>query len=588
MDIPKRLKEEEIKSEDDIRDISEESDNKEKEINNISDLVLVHLTNYIPEGGVIRTPKDAGATLGGSFMGHKLEIPRERNTVHFTINGEVTNNTGGSFKGRKYAIIIPLKNIDKEKIAGGNLADIYTEGSLQIPEGSYILCPNPEQIEGQIGDKLQAVEYETTEETKAVDGYANLLISKLGYKVEGVGEDVWSNQDDTSKAQSILKEEGYLPNGVIRHSDSKFRKSEFFLEANKRKKKNVKILLENEINMDYPEDNIYQISRSKLAYGTTINYKETEYIEDLYEKLKQIGLEIPESVKKEIESISKGNFEKTEEMEELDSRVKDNFDLDDERCNLPGFILKRRIIGEIELKKIANKIKESPEKKELIGVLKLLKEKGIDYTTGDRKIEFLQELGINISDMESTILKNKNLLKMYIHILEIKDVPFSELSEKDQALALEFKNVYERSGKKCGDYYIGYDYIEKEDGTAKYCFQLINSKNNFNLSQEEIKKLGNEIIGEGKNTGKPVLDFDMAIKPEESVAEYCRRYEEYKNKVLNIVEERENEPDEKVPVDKLGKETLEEQKDTKRKKDMEGILYTRMQEFTLKYDKGSK
>ena len=575
MDIPKNLKENEIKTDEGIRDITREQKNNEKEIKSISDLVLVHLTDYIPKDGIIRTPKEAGATLSTSFLGHKFETPRERKTIHFTLNGEVTNNTGGSFHGRKYAIIIPLKNIDKEKIAGGNLADIYTNGSLKIPEGSYILCPSREHIEGQIGDNLQVIEYETTDITQSVDGYANLLISKLGYKVERVGFDEWTNDSDTKKAQSILNKEKYIANHFGRHADSRYMRAENILQANNALKLITKILLENEIDIDYPEYKIY------LTDDGIIDFKEPEYVEDLYKKLKEIGLEIPDSVKQEIESINRGDYEKTDEIEEVFSRARDDIDLRTETdYYLPGLMLKRRIIGEIELKKIAQEIKEISEGIEPNEVLSLFKEKGIDYTTGNRRIEFLQELGLNLSDMELAIISNNDLLKQYAHILDIKDIPYSELSEEDQILANKFRRIYETADKKSGNYYIISDLNYQDDGTIKEYLALGNITNNFKLSQEEIEKLGSEFLGEGLNE-RSILNFELGFKQNESLSEYCERFETYKEKILKAVGEIQNKQNEEITVDRLGKETLEEQKDTKGKNDMENLLNIRLQEFVL-------
>lgn len=48
-------------------DLNQTFDDKGKEITDISDLVLVHKTDYIPTDGVIKSTRDAGALLNHHF-----------------------------------------------------------------------------------------------------------------------------------------------------------------------------------------------------------------------------------------------------------------------------------------------------------------------------------------------------------------------------------------------------------------------------------------------------------------------------------------------------------------------------------------
>ena len=278
---------------------------------------------------------------------------------------------------------------------------------------------------------------------------------------------------------------------------------------------------------------------------------------------------------------NKGDYEKTDEIEEVFSRSRDDIDLRTETdYYLPGLMLKRRIIGEIELKKIAKEIKEISEGIKPNEVLLFFKEKGIDYTTGNRRIEFLQELGLNLSDMELAIINDNGLLKQYAHILQIKDIPYSELSEKDKIIANKIRVMYEKTDRKSGNYYIISDVIYQDDGTTKEYLALGNIKNNYKLSQEEIEKLGSEFLGEGLME-KSMLDYELVFKPDESLSEYCERFEAYKEKILKAIGERQSKQNGEVTVDKLGQETLEEQKDTEGKKRIESILSERLQQYVL-------
>ena len=162
------------------------SGNNSKKIKGISDLVLVHKTDFIPIDGVIKSSRDAGvlgdANIWINDQEYAIDVPSERESVHFCLNGEVTSHTLGNWDESKYAIIIPLEKIDKEIIVGGITVDTYTKGSVQIPQGSYILCPQTE-IEKirSLTKNLNVVGYEG----ENVTGYANMFLSKvLGYKKE--------------------------------------------------------------------------------------------------------------------------------------------------------------------------------------------------------------------------------------------------------------------------------------------------------------------------------------------------------------------------------------------------------------------
>ena len=173
------------------------SGNDKKKIQNISDLVLVHKTDYIPIDGIIRSSKDAGV-LGDTTMRVKdnvytINVASERESIHFCLNGEVASHKLGNWDNSKYAIIIPMDKIDTENIVGGTPVDTYTKGSVQIPEGSYILCPQAEaeKIEN-VTRNLSVVGYEG----ENVTGYANMFLSQvLGYKKEDIGEHSWEGQD---------------------------------------------------------------------------------------------------------------------------------------------------------------------------------------------------------------------------------------------------------------------------------------------------------------------------------------------------------------------------------------------------------
>jgi len=191
-----------------------------KEIESKEDLVLLHVTDYFPEDMIIKTPKDAKVMLDKEYEGHHYQVPRQRETVHFTINGEVENNTGGSWNSAKYIIVVPFTAIDNNNFVGGTSTDFYSKGSVQIPDGSYIICSKSEaqKYKGKIRDGIHVVEIDS----ENVKGHGNQLITELGYKVEQIGFWEWANSKDQKVVDSIIKKD-FLPQA---HFASKERRKE--------------------------------------------------------------------------------------------------------------------------------------------------------------------------------------------------------------------------------------------------------------------------------------------------------------------------------------------------------------------------
>ncbi len=100
---------------------------------NMQNMVAVHLTNYFPKGGVIKTT--------GNFVvedeGIKFRSPTH--TIHFALNGPVGSHGSGNWEGSKYAIIIPLNKIAR-RIVTLNPVDTWMVGNLSLPRGTVILA----------------------------------------------------------------------------------------------------------------------------------------------------------------------------------------------------------------------------------------------------------------------------------------------------------------------------------------------------------------------------------------------------------------------------------------------------------------
>lgn len=136
-------------------------------------LVLVHMTKYDPENGVILSTRDK---LGGS-----------RNSVHFTLNHPVIAHRSGSWDDCSCAVIMPYNSTVKlngnDKFIEGMPNDLYTNGSVKIPEGSIIMKHNPDLEAGTIDisehNSIKGVKVIETSELP--HDLVPFVIEKMGY-----------------------------------------------------------------------------------------------------------------------------------------------------------------------------------------------------------------------------------------------------------------------------------------------------------------------------------------------------------------------------------------------------------------------
>jgi hypothetical protein len=87
--------------------------------------------------------------------------------------------------------------------------DTYFEGSISLPPGSMLLCPIEEMDEAvKLNPGLNVLPYKGNNALN----YANVMVSMLGYKLEGIGMWCWTNKDDEKKYYDIL--ENVCPNAT--------------------------------------------------------------------------------------------------------------------------------------------------------------------------------------------------------------------------------------------------------------------------------------------------------------------------------------------------------------------------------------
>lgn len=186
-------------------------DNSEKVKNDgieyMSPYVLVHKTDYIPSDGRIKTSKESGVESESIVLDRigSTQFKSARNTVHFAVNGEVGSHARGNWDNKKYAVLIPFKDIPVNQLRCAYTVDTFIEGGLKLPKTAYFLCPEEEiEVVKRNNPDINVIGYKG----KKVSGYANLLVSMLGYKMETCGMWSWVNDKDQREFEKNLLESG--------------------------------------------------------------------------------------------------------------------------------------------------------------------------------------------------------------------------------------------------------------------------------------------------------------------------------------------------------------------------------------------
>lgn len=146
---------------------------------NPESLVMVHRTNYFPEGGRILSTSAATKNAEG--------VAAYRPTVHFSLNKSVTEHwAGNEWNSMDYSIVLPFKEtvelMPKSKVIGGIQDDFFFIDSVKLPKGSIIIKRNSDIAKDQlkvseIFDGVRLVETSTDDMVKTTD----LIIEKMGY-----------------------------------------------------------------------------------------------------------------------------------------------------------------------------------------------------------------------------------------------------------------------------------------------------------------------------------------------------------------------------------------------------------------------
>lgn len=461
-------------TEEDKKGIYDRNNQEKTDINGFEDLIFVHKTDYPPRNSQIKPSSESNVQyedkieINGKKYNFRYKATRE--TVHGYMNGEVGSHTGGYWDDMKYVILIPFDKVDKSNLIGGKMVDTYFKGVVNIPKGSYILCP--------IGEKEEIRKNNTSIEVIGYEGeraleYGDALVSALGYYEDGHKKDSWSNEKGEEQALSL-----YMENGFRRatHSGSKEQLEEAKKMRIYRKVGACETLKEhlNEINS---EEELYKVIFPQIGSNK-------DNLDELFEALEEIDVKLNEEDKYIIMKLYSESILKKEVIEMIKQKHPELTDKINSKVFMPEKC--EEILNYIIIKEVGKeRIKEINEQK----IQEVLEKKMSDF-----ELEYDEEKGEFVSRNASTEEREK----------------YNQLHS----------NTIDRINKK----------IEKK-GIDKYIFRYDLDKLNIIGSTgdgtEEIDKAlqGKEHYQGIDEFGLPSLDFEE--KDDETLEEFLERLEKY-------------------------------------------------------------
>ncbi len=293
------------------------------------DFILVHKGNYLPKDSKLQSTKEAQATrtdkvtLNGEEYTYSYEV--ERDTVHFSVNGEVSSHAYGQWDDCKYAILVPFDDIPRSQIKEAAASDTFTKGGVDLSSGSWILCPKGEMEKARKAcPEASIIEYDGPN----VTGYADTLVSNLGYKYEDVGMWSWSDSKSDEQYKDIMTKEGLT---FAAHSYTEYSSNEKMLEAINKTVSILGLIKRNGLisNKEQKRDIIEQLSNFSNCYPTIDTVIGSAFGDNmkglpiLFERLSAEGIKIPQEYQEMLESLEGTQLGY---IKELDDFMPDNID----------------------------------------------------------------------------------------------------------------------------------------------------------------------------------------------------------------------------------------------------------------------
>lgn len=310
--MEKSTEEIELLTKDMLDEFKRESPTRDFDPSNPDELILVHKTRVCPQNSMIYTASDSPNPhyLKKYFYvnGNKNDIlyKQERTVINFAVNHEVVSHMEGNWDDCEYIVLIPWKSVD-DKIVGGDAADIYAKGSVNI-NGGYLLVPKGEKEQAiKANPGMQVIEYEGENAL----GYGNLLIHKLGYSYQKSNVHNWINEENADAFFEYLKKEGKQ---TIRDADAEHRDFEFEMNH-----KNIYVSIFKHLYKNF--DTIFKEKADVLNANiiiTTNGINRQESALSLVEELQNSGIQIPNDIKEFIGNLYTGLDTRASEVPEKD------------------------------------------------------------------------------------------------------------------------------------------------------------------------------------------------------------------------------------------------------------------------------
>ena len=257
-----------------------------------NDLIMVHKTDFIPKNNRLSTQKEAGVerNLKVNLDGKDYEFSYliERDTVHTSMNDEVSSHMFGEWDHCRYTVLQPFAEVANEKIGATVPNDTYTKGGIDLTANAWILCPANQVDEvKKENPSVHVLGYQG--ENSA--GLAAPFLSQLGYRAEKVG--MWGWEDEQSQNQFFqLAEKENLK--VQQHNDSVESETEDYLIACNKTISIMKMLRENNL-----INNLEDYQRIKPQLVRQVGYNECmkkamtgRELQILQQKMEKAGMPI--------------------------------------------------------------------------------------------------------------------------------------------------------------------------------------------------------------------------------------------------------------------------------------------------------
>lgn len=502
-----------------------------------NEMVLVHCTNFFPRNNKILSDYDGNKKTKRTMIYNEEEKDVEalihRHEVHFTINNRV-ENTGageGNWDNPTY-IVIDKYNVHQDELENFSESDTWTKGSsLKLSKDSIIMVriQDKDKLPIEEGEEYNIIYYDgdATSCLRNFLKFNNYNIFETNPNCPAHAASARKQQEDGTTGRDLainfIRDNNYDPKVAQEFSKQEIAKILDVFIKNCCSRAILRAPVYRHVdNMNLPEDKIgYYKQAIAFVIGSglkRVNDDEYTFVSD-------------EEVLKHIEEVIKWSDEyvKNDSISLpswLDLNVINEIYEEQQRISNENVI-------EPVLREIENKL-SNDNKMKFDDILDLYGDKLYEYTTEERRKEFLENHEIALSEAEMKIFKNKELKELYVDVMNIKNIPYGKLSIKEQDKFQKFKRLY----NCCFDEYDVSTELEFNDN-GEYVGEkgAIFKKDDSCFLQNEINSLGKKYQSNIENF-KIILDYKL-LDDNTTLTEYMENCENMMSEVKEMLEKKE-------------------------------------------------